>query len=357
MDGISKLVSLIRIRAFALACCLVSVVLSGCGRPPGVIFPRIEPAIVWPKPPEEPHLRYVGQISMETDLKKGLSWSEGIGELFFGKKDIGVLVGPYAVVIDKDERMFVADSTSGVIHMFDLGKRKYRQFSALYEDESLQMPVSLTLVGNELYVVDSLRHEVCVFNKSGDFKYCFGSDELKRPSGLAYSTATDRLYISDTANHVIKVFARTGVLVSKLGNRGSGVREFNFPTHLWIDDSERLYVSDTLNYRVQVFSTDGRFIMEFGRHGDRPGNFAHPSGLATDSRGNIYVADRQYENLQIFDSKGSILMALGNEGSAPGEFWLPGGIYIDENDRIYVADSFNNRIQVFEFLSRQNDEE
>ncbi len=356
MDAIRKTVSVKRINALVVACCVVSVVLSGCGRPAGEVFPRIVNPIVWPKPPEAAHLRYVGQISTELDLKKAVSWSEGFTELIFGRKDTGVLVGPCAVVKDKDDRLFVTDSAGGVVHIFDLQRRDYLQFSALSDAESLQMPVSLSLVGDELYVVDSALHQVCVFEKTGKFKFCFGSDVLKRPSGLAYHAATDRVYVSDTANHVIKVFDHTGEVVKTFGSRGTGAGEFNFPTRLWIDRVGRLYVCDTLNYRVQVFSTDGRFIMMFGNHGDRPGNFAHPSGIATDSLGHIYVTDRQYENVQIFDPEGNILMALGNEGSAPGEFWLPGGIYVDETDRIYVADSFNKRVQIFELLEHETDE-
>jgi DNA-binding beta-propeller fold protein YncE len=126
---------------------------------------------------------------------------------------------------------------------------------------------------------------------------------------------------------------------------------FNFPTHLWADAKGKLYVSDTLNYRVQVFA-NGEFLGAFGQQGDRPGYFAHSCGIATDSFGNIYVTDRQFENVQIFNPQGEILMAFGQEGTAPGQFWLPAGIFIDSRNRIYVADSFNKRIQIFELLEK-----
>ena len=87
---------------------------TGCGSPQGELFTIVDGTMVWPKPPDAARIRYVGELSVETDLKKGVSWSEGLVQLVFGKKDIGVLVGPYAVAVD-GERMFVADAGCGVV--------------------------------------------------------------------------------------------------------------------------------------------------------------------------------------------------------------------------------------------------
>ncbi|MHC4271684.1 MAG: 6-bladed beta-propeller [Planctomycetota bacterium] len=323
---------------------------TGCGSPRGDIFPPLEKPLVWPEPPEKPRIVYVGALSTEDDLKKGISWMQGLGELIFGKKDVGVLVGPYSVTIDTEDRLFIADEAVSVVHMFNLDTREYKQFSSLGLEEKLQTPVSLTVIEGRIYVVDSMLHKVCVFDRNGNFLFSFGGEHLKRPSGIAFSQLSQRIYISDTAQHVINIYDKDGEFIDRIGSRGLKPGLFNFPTHLWIDKNDLLYVSDTLNYRIQVFSQEGQFLKMFGQQGDRPGNFAHPCGIATDSFGHIYVTDRQFENIQIFDDDGKILMALGQEGSDSGEFWLPAGIYIDSNNRIFVADSFNKRVQVFELL-------
>jgi DNA-binding beta-propeller fold protein YncE len=331
--------------------CLVSLLLfTGCGSPRGDIFPALEQPLFWPEPPEKPRIGYVGALSTEGDLKKEISWMQGLGQLIFGKKDIGILVGPYSVAIDTEDRLFVADEAVSAIHMFNLDTREYKQFSSLGLDEKLQTPVSLTVIEGRIYVVDSMLHKVCVFDRNGNFLFSFGGEHLKRPSGIAFSELSQRIYISDTAQHVINIYDKDGEFIDRIGSRGLKPGLFNFPTHLWIDNNGLLYVSDTLNYRIQVFSQEGKFLKMFGQQGDRPGNFAHPCGIATDSFGNIYVTDRQFENIQVFNSDGQILMALGQEGSGPGEFWLPAGIYIDSNNRVFIADSFNKRVQVFELL-------
>jgi DNA-binding beta-propeller fold protein YncE len=316
-------------------------------------FPR-DALLAWPKPPEKPRIRYAGTISTETDLKKEASWPQGLGELLFGKKKIGVLVSPYAVAIDQDNRLFVTDATGAVVHVFDLNKRTYKQFTNLTGREKLLKPVGLTIVGSWIYVVDSALRKVCVFDRKGEFLFSFGSDRLTRPSGIAHWQGDKTVYVADTARHTIDVFTRDGKFIQQIGSRGLAPGMFNFPTHLWIDKSGKLYVSDTLNYRIQVFTSERKFLKMFGQQGDRPGNFAHPCGVATDSFGNVYVTDRQFENVQIFDQQGQILMAFGQEGTQPGQFWLPAGIFIDDHNRIYVADSFNKRIQIFKLLEQGN---
>lgn len=332
----------------------IAFLLGGCGKPQGELFPPLDAPLVWPKPPEKPRIKYVGMVSTEKDLKRGLSWAQSFRELIFGKKEMGVLISPYAVAFDEDEKLLIADSAGGVIHIFDLASRKYAQFSTIGGEDRLNMPVALTLTESNIYVADSVLHKICVFDRAGNFEFSFGADVLKRPSGISYGNANEKIYVADTAGHAIYIFQKDGAPVRMIGSRGSGPGEFNFPTHLWAGKDGNLYVSDTLNYRVQVFSGDGEFLRTFGEQGDGPGYFAHPCGIVTDSLGHIYVIDRQFENIQIFDNEGRILMALGEEGGGLGEFWLPGGMYIDDDDRIYVADSFNKRVQIFELMEESS---
>ena len=357
MGSVKKMKSQIQTKLFAFISLfifgLISLLLcAGCepAHRRSLFEDSLDKPLVWPDPPERPRIKYIGSISTEADLKKKLSWSQGLTSLIFGKKDIGVLLCPYAVAADPDNRVFVADVSAAALHIFDLNTREYKQISDTGEREKLMNPVGLALVDDEIYIVDSQLRKVFVFDKEGRYKFSFGHGQLERPSGIAYSPNEDLIYVSDSAQHVINIFRRNGKLMLQFGSRGAGDGMFNFPTHLWVDAQGQLYVSDTLNYRIQIFTSEGKFVRMFGSQGDRPGFFAHPCGVATDSFGHIYVTDRQFENVQIFDSIGRLLMVLGSEGSEPGSFWLPAGIFIDKQNKIFVADSFNKRIQIFEFL-------
>ncbi|MDD5458006.1 MAG: 6-bladed beta-propeller [Phycisphaerae bacterium] len=329
---------------------LLVVACGGCGSPRGELFPPREQHLVWPEPPEKPRIEYVGSLSGEADLKKEIAFFEGVGQFIFGKKDKGVLVAPYAVVVEDGKVLYVSDVSGAVVHIFNLENRNYKQFFEISENERLLNPVGLAIVDNSVFVVDSVLQKVCVFDLGGNFLFSFGKDRLKRPTGITYWPAEQKVYITDTARHTIDLFDPKGNFIEQIGQRGSGPGSFNFPTHLFIDSKGLLYVSDTLNYRIQVFTAAGKFIREFGVQGDRPGNFAHPCGIVVDNFENVYVTDRQFENIQIFNKDDQILMAWGHEGNKEGQFWLPAGICIDEQNRIYIADSFNSRIQVFDLL-------
>lgn len=286
----------------------------GCGRERGELFPETDWTPAWPEPPENPRIRYIGQLSTQDDLKKEVSFLEDIGEFFFGREDMGVMVRPYHVVMDQNDNLLISDSSGSIVHMMNLKTRNYRQISRLTKEKTLHTPVGVATGQKYIYVSDSGLGEIYVFDYKGKFQFSFGGDILERPAGIAYDRADQKLYIADILCHKVIVYDTDGHYINAIGRRGMGTGQFNFPTHLWIDESGKLYVSDTLNYRVQVFNRQGEFLFRFGRQGDR------------------------------------ILMAFGSEGNDPGRFWLPAGIFIDDNNRIFVADSFNKRIQVFQLL-------
>lgn len=335
---------------FVWSIILLIVLCAGCGRGQGILFPELATPLLWPELPEQPRIKYLGELSTEDSLKQAVSPMEDFRRLLFGRDDIGIMVSPYALAMDEQERLFVCDSSGAVIHIMDLETRCYRQFFQLSSSERLLSPIGLTLGQDRLYVADSFLRKICVFDRDGNFQFSFGSEKLQRPSGIAFNGVNNKLYVADAAQHKIFIFEMDGKYISEFGGHGSGPGWFNFPTHLWVDKEGKLYVSDTLNYRIGVFSPDNKPLLSFGSQGDRPGYFAHPCGIATDSFGNIYVSDKQFENVQIINSDGQVLMAFGEEGTAPGQFWLPGGIFIDNKNRIFVADSFNKRVQVFQLL-------
>jgi len=176
----------------------------GCAGNQEQLLSSPEELLIWPQPPEEPRIRYIGTISTEADLEKQVSWTQGLGELLFGKEKIGVLVTPYAVTVDRRDRLFVADTTGGVVHSFDLNTRAYKQFADIPDGKKLSKPVGLAIVDDWIYVVDSALREVCVFDGKGKFRGRFGSERFIRPSGIAYYAEQDELYVSDTGGHVVR---------------------------------------------------------------------------------------------------------------------------------------------------------
>lgn len=170
---------------------------------------------------------------------------------------------------------------------------------------------------------------------------------LNHPTGIAYSKSTQKIWLAETQAHRLLILNNAGVVVDRIGKRGTSPGEFNFPTFLWIDHSGLIYVVDSMNFRIQVLDPEGQVQAIFGEPGDATGYFARPKGIATDSYGHIYVVDAIFNTVQIFNRKGEFLFNFGKQGRGKGEFWLPAGIFIAKDNHIYIADSYNARIQVF----------
>ena len=333
---------------------LISLVIlvTGCSSPKSGFSFEPKETIVWPTLPQQPRIQYLTELKGEQDLSSRSD--EGlfgrIGSFLFGQKEPVSLINPHAIAINPQGTIYISDTSQGLVHIFDIKKQRYDQFSQTDGDTALSMPVGIAIVDSNVYVADSKRAKIFVFSDNGKFKFAFGTDHLERPAGLCYLGQQGKIFVADSAKHAIFVFGKDGTFIEQFGSRGLDSGQFNFPTKLCVDTAGNVYVSDTLNYRVQVFTHHGRFVGMFGQQGDRPGSFAHPTGIACDVQGRVYVVDRQFENIQVFNPQHQLLIALGGEGRQPGNFWLPAEVAVDADNRIYVVDSYNKRVQIFQLL-------
>ena len=193
-----------------------------------------------------------------------------------------------------------------------------------------------------------------------------GPDQLNTPSAAA-NDSKGNLYVADTMNHRIQVFAPDGSLLRSIGTQGNGEGQFLEPRGVALDSDGNIYVADTWNARVVKLSNDGSFIKAWGTGtedfggGRRAGvtdgtlagntaaplNFFGPRGIAVDKAGNVYVADTGNKRIVVTDSEGNLRYQFGEFGAAAGQFSEPTGVAVDDKGQIYVADTWNGRVQVF----------
>ncbi len=288
-------------------------------------------------------------ISGQTDER---STAGKIVDFIIGKKQTTVLSKPVAVCTINPDTFWILDQGNGVLFKIEneLGdipqfrKNKFKTFSSL---------VGLCNFKNgKLLFTDSYLNKVFEFTpKKKALKTFSDTLTLEQPTGIAFSPINNEIWVVETRAHRIAILNENGQLVKRIGSRGTGPGEFNYPTSIWIDKKGIVFVVDAMNFRVQIFSKDGDFISTFGKIGDATGYFARPKGIATDSFGNIYLADALFNAVQIFDDEGNFLYTFGLQGRGKGEFWMPAGITIDDKDFIYVADSYNFRVQVFKLVN------
>jgi uncharacterized protein (TIGR03663 family) len=194
------------------------------------------------------------------------------------------------------------------------------------------------------------------------------ASELSQPTGITLDRR-GRVYVADTMNHRIQIYARNGELEQTIGGGGPGRGEgkFHEPRGIAVDEQGNIYVADTWNARIVKLDPDGNWLKTWGSgnqdlgggrmvtitggsqeaNANNPLGFFGPRALVIDEAGNIYIADTGNRRIVVTDNEGDYLYQWGYEGSGPGQFNEPTGLAIDSGGNVYVADSWNSRVQVF----------
>ncbi len=328
--------------------------LSGCVAVPETQQGPLE-TLVFPPPPEQARYYYERTIRSSADViedDEATNFRRAVtGELRRGEG----MAKPYGVAVQQG-RLYVADSVRKKVFLFDIPGK---QFKAIGDDGegTLGMPLGLDLdAAGNLYVVDSVSKRVMVYDKDGKYLRSIGAKMLEaRPSGIAVDPSGNRVYVVETGTiagegHRVRVFdGVSGEHLLDIGKRGGGDGALNLPRDVALSPDGLIYVVDGGNFRVQIFDAQGKFVRLFGAIGRQSGQFSRPKELAIDRDGRVYVVDTAFGNFQVFDAEGKLLLNVGSRGEvdAPAKFMLPAGIAVDTDGRIYMSDQFFHKVDVF----------
>ena len=164
-------------------------------------------------------------------------------------------------------------------------------------------------------------------------------------SDLAFDEKENLLFVADSRNHEVKVFAMMGRLLRTFG----GDAPLSDPKGIAIDPVARqVFVSDYGDSRVgiaasiNVFDYDGRLIYRL------TGAFSRPQGLLVDA-GRIYFVDAMLGQVLIFSrSTYAKIGTLGSFGTAAGSLLLPMDLARDPaTGKLFVTNNRMGRVAVF----------
>ncbi len=294
-------------------------------------------------------VKWVGEYPSKGG-KQNSGFMEKVSGIILGKKKVEI-TKPFAILGKSPDNFWVLDQGSGTLIKNDNGQS---EVPPALRKENMQYP-SLTGIcsfpNNQILFTDSRLNKIFILSSNQkDLRVLNDSLSLDQPTGIAWSNINKEIWVVETHAHRIAILNPKGEIIRRIGRRGSGHGEFNYPTFIWIDSSGKVYIVDSMNFRLQIFNKEGEFISSLGEIGDASGYFARPKGVATDSHGHIYIADALYHVVQIYDKDGNFLYYFGSQGHNKEQFWMPTGIFIDEKDYIYVADTYNSRVQIFQLV-------
>lgn len=179
------------------------------------------------------------------------------------------------------------------------------------------------------YVVDNKLNVVIKYNAVKDYVLHW---DVGYARSLAVDLFTDQVYIGLTTGE-LQIFDDGGNLLHTFGGSGTGDGQFNWISHITIDDSY-IYISDEMNHHVQIFNkSDRSFVAKLGTAGTGDGEFQQPSGLFVDEHRHLYVADTFNSRIQLFhydhaSHSWTYHSQFGTGGSNPDEFNYPNDLIV-----------------------------
>lgn len=213
-------------------------------------------------------------------------------------------------------------------------------------------PAGVAARNGRIYVTDTANHLVAVFDVPRRRVFHFGGrapGNLTKPVAIAID-ASGRVYVADAARREVLVYDPLGLLLSVIG----GPRDLARPVGVAVDaKGSRIYVvdrggTDDTHHRVVAFDAQGTKVFEIGGRGSGPGEFNVPVQAATAADGTLFVLDAGNFRVQAFDAGGHYLHAFGKIGAGPGNFARPRGLAVDAEDRLYISDASFGNFQIFD---------
>lgn len=324
--------------------------LAACQGALPLLSPVRDDAPQWPEAPFKARVAFVKSVSTPQDAGIEKRLFERALDLITGAQE-SFIVKPHGVLFDQGQRLFVADSGLGVVHLMDTRENRYLRITPASGGRFLT-PIALAMdEAGGLFISDSTANTVYRYDLATGQAVPF-LREIDRPTGLAYSAVNKLLYVSETGAGRILAVDGTGAQKFTIDTNRAGEQLFNRPVDLAVDAKGQLFVNDPLHYKIMTFAPDGTLLSHFGEMGDSQGELNKPKGVAVDSEGNVYVSDSLLDAVQVFDSGGHFQFSVGGTGTDDGSFWMPSGIHISQG-YLFVSDTYNQRVQVFRYLRQQ----
>lgn len=256
------------------------------------------------------------------------------------------------ISVSTDLELFVVDSGTSKIHVFDLDGNLINSWDASTDDGASNIPVSVTAEESVVHVSDAKNSRIISFDKDGNFIREWGNSgisyqSVQSPTDIA-ADDSGTYYVSDGNQNKILKYDSDGNHVGEINSILTASAKFASVESITADDDD-VFLLSTANNRILHFHSNGGFLKSFGTVGQGDKQFQSPVSLDFDNN-NLYVSDSGNNRVLVLDTAGEYVAKWGTFGNGPGQFNRMAGIDVDPNGDVWVADS-GNRIQKFASIS------
>lgn len=313
----------------------------------------------------------VGVGAEETQVSQCVAnWQNRQSELAFGETGAGLgqLNRPLQPAIGPDGNLYLPEESNHRISVFSPDGSFVRvigqQGDATTNGAYFTRPNSVAFgPDGSMYVADTWNFRIMRLAPDGTLLNVWGQrgefgleapvapqDAFWGPRTVAVD-AQGNVYVADTGNKRVRVYAADGTWLRDIGAGGSGDGQLDEPVGLAIDNvNGELYVAEWWNRRISVFSLDGQFLRKWDVFAwyDEFGNRAY---VALDQpRGLVYVTDPDLGRVLVYDRQGNCVGAFGQSNKETindFSFNVIGGLVVDAQGNVYITDAVNGRVLRF----------
>ncbi|QNK59516.1 YIP1 family protein [Paenibacillus sp. PAMC21692] len=304
-------------------------------------------------------------------------------------KPEGAFKKPQDLFIDKNNRLYIADTGNNRIVMMDVQGNILRTYGT---DESLTKETGKlneprgVFVGDDgtLFVADTGNKRLAEFDPNGTFVRSFeqpdsellGADFVYQPVKVVMDSRGFFYVVSQGTQKGLMMLDPEGKFRGFFGANKVQISFVDALVHTFYSKDQRkgkvvnlpysfnnvalspngfIYTTTTGQSSKQVrklnavggdiFPNDSRDFSDKSFHyGTLIQNFVD---VAIDRRSNMTIIDKQYGRMYQYDEMGRMLYAFGSNGSGYGMTSAPVALEVDEQGNLYVLDEVRNLIQTF----------
>lgn len=205
------------------------------------------------------------------------------------------LVRPDGIAADRQGRMYIVDSQLANVFVFEDGE--YARALIKRGEHTLTNPTAIAFSENErtIYVADPPRNLIVALDREGDVDGTIPLTEATRDP-IAIHVVDNQIYVLGARQHRVEIFSPAGQRRGEL--RWDGVA---MPTAFAYDEAKRRFlVANPRLMVVEVFGVDGRSIGAFGQLGDRVDQQQRIESVHVDRQGLVYIVDSHHGKVLLF---------------------------------------------------------
>lgn len=267
--------------------------------------------------------------------RRPVTFALGRGENPYG------LVFPLAVATDLRHRVWITDSGTASVHIFDAATGGYREIRRA-GDTLLQQPSGLAVDSQgRVFLTDSGSASVFVFDEKGEFDHTLTKPRehvLESPTAIAIAADGRTIYVADPPRNAVVELNREGEVNGTINLPP----ELGEPSELAVIDNQ-IYVLGNRQHRVGIFSPGGKQRGE--SHWD---GIQFPSAFTYDSvRRWFLVANPRWTIIEVFNEDGRNLGVFGQHGDGVDQMQRVDSLHVDSQGLLYLVDSHHGKVLVF----------